>query len=72
MYFCTIRCFDSHIPIMRHKEAFYTEKKAPENEAEALQQENQKKEKENKINEGTITKIPVKSSPSIIIRKKNL
>lgn len=67
MAFCGVECWDAHLPIMNHREAYYQQKKSPKSRQEALQLEAAVKVKP-KV-EATNAKPEVKSS--VIIRRKS-
>ncbi len=65
MVFCSVKCWDSHVPVMRHREAFYSELKSPVSlRAEQDSLISKLKTPEEK-------KVVKKNSPSIIVRKRS-
>ena len=60
------KCWDAHLPIMRHREAFYSQKKSP-----SLHAEEQKFEERERPNKKNVSEVEAKASvTSVIIRKK--
>lgn len=67
MVFCGLQCWDAHLPVMNHREAFWEQKKAPKSFADAQIQEMEKKSKP-KVQAVEVKK---ESKNNIIIRKKS-
>jgi hypothetical protein len=69
MVFCEVKCWDAHLPVMRHREAFYSQKKSPLSFAE--EQRLEEREKLSKKSETESKPNPNTSSNKIIVRKKS-
>lgn len=68
MFFCSIRCFDAHVPVMRHKDCYYKELKAPKDHQDELRLIEEQKSKSKKETE---TKVEApQSTRNVIVRKK--
>lgn len=67
MVFCDEKCWDAHLPVMRHREAFFSQKKSPRSLAE--EQRLQEREKQSK--KTVVDVAPKAVTNNVIVRKKS-
>jgi hypothetical protein len=69
MVFCEVKCWDAHLPVMRHREAFYSTKRSPVSYLE--EQKILDREKDIKRKKAVNPKSSEISPGKVIIRRKN-
>jgi len=67
MVFCDEKCWDAHLPVMRHREAFFSQKKSPGSLAEEQRLEDREKQSKKTV----LDVKPKAVTSSVIVRRKS-
>ena len=75
LFFCSVECWDAHLPMMRHREAWAEAVRAPTREEWALQQASEAARpapsvEERTVNDGNEEKAPATSGEVLIVVSK--
>ena len=75
LFFCSVECWDAHLPMMRHREAWAEAVRAPTREEWALQQADEtaraaKSVEERTVNDGNETNAPAVGGEVLIVVSK--
>ena len=75
LFFCSVECWDAHLPMMRHREAWAEAVRAPTREEWALQQASEAARpalsaEERTVNDGNEEKAPAASGEVLIVVSK--
>ncbi len=73
LVFCTVSCWDAHVPMMNHRESWAEERKSPAREdwERELRGETPPKVRKPKVPMESPVTSPVSSAPRVILRKKS-